>query len=160
MFSIEKKAWQLIRRHMLALLLAAGVLLSAWVRFAARGYVSWDMTHAFLPWHEQFRAGGLAALKTGVGDYSLASLPVSQLSDSVIDQVLQSVSLPAPIASILQNNLKSQAFAGTKLTEVDIPAGVSISADAFDGTGLVAIYCHDQATVNYAVSHGYVAVVD
>ena len=72
MFSIEKKAWQLIRRHMLALLLAAGVLLSAWVRFAARGYVSWDMTHAFLPWHEQFRAGGLAALKTGVGDYSLA----------------------------------------------------------------------------------------
>ena len=54
-----------------------------------------------------------------VGDYSLASLPVSQLSDSVIDQVLQSVSLPAPIASILQNNLKSQAFAGTGLTTVN-----------------------------------------
>lgn len=64
---------------------------------------------------------------------------------------------PAPAGL---KTIESQAFAGTKLTEVDIPAGVSISADAFDGTGLVAIYCHDQETVNYAVSHGYVAVVD
>lgn len=56
--------------------------------------------------------------------------------------------------------IESQAFADTKLTEIDIPAGVSIADDAFDGTGLVAIYAHDQNTVSYAVQHGYVAVVD
>ena len=54
----------------------------------------------------------------------------------------------------------SEAFAGTKLTEIDIPAGVEIAADAFDGTGLVAIYCHDQGTVDYALQHGFVAVVE
>ena len=56
--------------------------------------------------------------------------------------------------------IESQAFAGTQLTEVDIPAGVSIAADAFEGTGLMAIYCHDQDTINYAVSNGFIAVVD
>ncbi len=56
--------------------------------------------------------------------------------------------------------IESQAFAGTQLTEIDIPAGVSIAADAFDGTGLIAIYCHDQATIDYAVQNGYVAVVE
>ena len=56
--------------------------------------------------------------------------------------------------------IQSQAFAGTRLTEVDIPAGVSIAPDAFDGTGLIAIYCHDQDTIDYAVGNGYVAVVE
>ena len=56
--------------------------------------------------------------------------------------------------------IESEAFAGTKLTEIDIPAGVGIAADAFDGTGLVAIYCHDQETVDYALQHGFAAVVE
>ena len=57
--------------------------------------------------------------------------------------------------------IESQAFAGTSLTEVDIPAGVSIAADAFDGTGLVAVYTHnDPNTIQWAVDHGYVALTD
>lgn len=63
--------------------------------------------------------------------------------------------LPANITRI-----ESEAFAGTKLTEIDIPAGVEIADDAFDGTGLVAIYCHDQETIDYAVRHGYKAIVE
>ncbi len=56
--------------------------------------------------------------------------------------------------------IESQAFVGTKLTEIDVPAGVSIADDAFNNTGLVAIYAHDQGTVNYALDKGYVPVVD
>ena len=41
-----------------------------------------------------------------VGDYNLASTPVSQLSDDVITRVLESVSLPKSISSILEGNLK------------------------------------------------------
>lgn len=54
-----------------------------------------------------------------VGDYSLASTPVSQLSDNVITQVLQSVNLPAPIASILRGNMQGQVFSDAGLTTVN-----------------------------------------
>ena len=64
-------------------------------------------------------------------------------------------SVPADLKTI-----ESQAFAGTQPTEIDIPAGVSIANDAFDGTGLIAIYAHDQDTIDFAVEHGYVAVVE
>ena len=56
---------------------------------------------------------------TRVGDYGLASTPVGQLTDGLIDQVLQSVSLPDPIASILQNNLRNESFLGTGLSTVN-----------------------------------------
>jgi len=70
---------------------------------------------------------------------------------------------PAGTVAELPANLtmiERQAFAGTKLTEIDIPEGVtSIAADAFDGTGLIAIYAHNIATVEWAVEHGFVAVI-
>ena len=55
-----------------------------------------------------------------------------------------------------------EAFAGTKMTEVDIPAGVVTIEDyAFDGSGLVGIYTHNNpAAVQYATSNGYVAIVE
>ena len=56
--------------------------------------------------------------------------------------------------------IESEAFAGTKFTEVDIPAGVEIAADAFDDTGLIAVYAHDQNTIDWAVSNGFVAITD
>ncbi len=54
-----------------------------------------------------------------------------------------------------------EAFAGTKLTEISIPAGVqSISEDAFEGTGLIAIYTNgNQATQYYAMRHRFVIVI-
>ena len=57
--------------------------------------------------------------------------------------------------------IESEAFAGTKLTEIDIPAGVSIAADAFRDTGLIAVYTHnDPDTVDWAVSNGVVALTE
>ena len=56
--------------------------------------------------------------------------------------------------------IESEAFANTTFTEIDIPAGVSIADDAFKDSSLIAIYAHDQDTIDYAVSHGMVAVVD
>ena len=54
-----------------------------------------------------------------VGDYSLASTPVNQLSDGIVQRVLESVALPKPIASILEANLKTQSFQGTGLNTVN-----------------------------------------
>lgn len=54
-----------------------------------------------------------------VGDYDLAAANVSQLSDSLVNQVLESVSLPQSIQNILRSNLSNQAFAGTGLSTVN-----------------------------------------
>ena len=53
-----------------------------------------------------------------VGDSNLANTPVSQLTDGVISQVLNSVSLPEPIASILENN---QTPEGIRVPKVLVP---------------------------------------
>ncbi len=67
-----------------------------------------------------------------VGDYSLASTPVSQLSDNVITQVLNSVSLPDPIATILKGNLKNQSFSSAGLTTVNDYVSNTVVAAAID----------------------------
>ncbi|MCI5565494.1 MAG: CvpA family protein [Clostridiales bacterium] len=54
-----------------------------------------------------------------VGDYDLAAANVSQLSDSLINQVLENVSLPQSIQNILRSNLSNQSFAGTGLSTVN-----------------------------------------
>ena len=67
------------------------------------------------------------------------------------------------IAKVPANTTKieSQAFAGTKFTEVDIPAGVEIAEDAFAGSELIAVYTHnDQDSIDWAVSHEIVAVTE
>ena len=57
--------------------------------------------------------------------------------------------------------IESEAFAGTKIREVDIPAGVEIAEDAFMDSGLIAVYTHnDEDTIQWAVSHGVVAVTE
>ena len=54
-----------------------------------------------------------------VGDYDLAAANVSQLSDSLINQVLENVSLPQSIQNIPRSNLSNQSFAGTGLSTVN-----------------------------------------
>ncbi len=65
--------------------------------------------------------------------------------------------LPAALTEI-----GAEAFAGIPLTEVDIPGGVArIDDSAFDGTGLVAVYTHNnRIVIDYAVNHGYVALTE
>ncbi len=75
-----------------------------------------------------------------VGDYSLASTPVSQLNDNVIQQVLNSVSLPEPIANILQSNLKTQAFSGTGLTTVNDYVSNTVVGIAVNILSFIAVY--------------------
>ena len=77
---------------------------------------------------------------TRVGDYSLASTPVSQLSDNVITQVLNSVNLPAPIASILQGNMKGQVFSGAGLTTVNEYVSNTVVAVAVNVLCFIAVF--------------------
>lgn len=55
----------------------------------------------------------------------------------------------------------SEAFAGISIRQIDIPATVtSIAEDAFDGCGLAAIYARNPYVLEWAVGHGFVAVVE
>ena len=66
------------------------------------------------------------------------------------------ITLPAAITEI-----ESEAFAGTRITEADIPAGTEIADDAFAGTGLIAVYTHnDEDTIDWAVRNGIVALTE
>ncbi len=53
-----------------------------------------------------------------LGDLNLSQTAVSTLSGSGIAEVLNRVSLPAPLATLLRNNLENQAFASAGLTKV------------------------------------------
>lgn len=64
-----------------------------------------------------------------VGDRSLASVPVSSLSRSVVDTVLSSVALPKQLADILEHNLLTEALAGSgRVTVNDYVSGTIVGA--------------------------------
>ncbi|MBR1584738.1 MAG: CvpA family protein [Clostridia bacterium] len=75
-----------------------------------------------------------------VGDYNLASTPVNQLSDGVIRQVLSSVSLPEPIANILENNLRARTFEGTGLTTVNDYVSNTVVAVAVNALSFIVCF--------------------
>lgn len=54
-----------------------------------------------------------------VGDYELASSQVSGVSGSMLDTILKSVSLPAPIEAALRDNIVTRAFQGQGLNTVN-----------------------------------------
>ena len=56
---------------------------------------------------------------TRVQDYDLANMPVDQLNDELIARVLAKTSLPAPIATILESNLRGRVFASAGLVRVN-----------------------------------------
>lgn len=89
---------------------------------------------------------------TRVGDYSLASTPVSQLSDGVIQQVLDSVALPESIASILRGNLKNQTFEGTGLTTVNDYVSNTVVAVAVNILCFIAVYALCYLVLSVIVS--------
>ena len=47
---------------------------------------------------------------TKLGDQALAGSSVTSLTDTGITEILNKVSLPAPLSTLLQNNLKNQVF--------------------------------------------------
>ena len=87
-----------------------------------------------------------------VGDYSLASTPVEQLSDGVIAQVLDSVSLPAPIANILENNLRTRAFTGTGLNTVNDYVSNTVVAVAVNALSFIACFALSYLVLSVLIS--------
>lgn len=87
-----------------------------------------------------------------VGDYSLASTPVSQLSDGLVTQVLESVSLPSPIASILESNLKSQVFSGTGLSTVNDYVSNTVVAVAVNALSYLGCFIVSYLVLSVIVS--------
>lgn len=54
-----------------------------------------------------------------VGDYELASAPVSQVGGNLLETVLGSVSFPEAIKALLRDNIITQAFRGSSLATVN-----------------------------------------
>lgn len=54
-----------------------------------------------------------------VGDYELASSPITRVSGNLLETVLGSVSFPEPIENLLRDNIITQAFSGSGLATVN-----------------------------------------
>lgn len=54
-----------------------------------------------------------------VGDFDLASSAVAGISQSTVETILKSVSLPEPLAQVLRENLLTNAFASTGVRSVN-----------------------------------------
>jgi len=54
-----------------------------------------------------------------VGDYELATSPVTRVGGNLLDTVLGSVSFPEPIKALLKDNIVTQAFSGSNLATVN-----------------------------------------
>lgn len=87
-----------------------------------------------------------------VGDYSLASTPVDQLSEDVISQVVQSVSLPSSIANILQNNLRSRTFDNIGLSTVNDYVSNTVVAVAVNALCFIACFALCYLVLSVIVS--------
>ncbi len=87
-----------------------------------------------------------------VGDYSLASTPVSQISDGMIEQVLNNVSLPASIESILKKNLQNEVFAGTELKTVNDYVSNTVVAVALNVLCFIACFALSYMVLSVVVS--------
>ncbi len=55
---------------------------------------------------------------TRIGDQTLAQQNVAGLTSGAIEQILNRVSLPGPLKTLLQNNLQQQVFSGEGITRV------------------------------------------
>ncbi len=76
---------------------------------------------AYLSGNEQIRTilANYSDAVFRVGDYELASSPVIQVSGSQLQTVLDSVSFPEPLKSLLKDNIITQAFSGKGLASVN-----------------------------------------
>lgn len=88
-----------------------------------------------------------------VGDYDLAQTEVSQdLPQQVIQTVLDSVSLPGPIASILRKNLESASFSGTRLTTVNDYVQNTVVASAISVLSFILCFIAAYAVLSILMS--------
>lgn len=87
-----------------------------------------------------------------VGDFNLASTPVDQLNDSVISRVLQSVSLPQPIANILETNLRTRNFEEIGLRSVNEYVSHTVVAVAVDALCFIACFAACYLVLSILVS--------
>lgn len=71
MTKIEKKIWDWICSHILELAVVLGSILSLLARYGMRDFVSRDMSSYLLPWFDEIKTGGIAALNHTVGNYNM-----------------------------------------------------------------------------------------
>lgn len=87
-----------------------------------------------------------------VGDFDLASTEVRSLSADVIDTVLKSVSLPEPLAKILQGNLSTQAFAQTNVKTINDYVTNTIVSTAVDVLCFLVVFAVCYAVVSLVLN--------
>ncbi len=87
-----------------------------------------------------------------VGDYDLASTPVSQLGDQTLTQILENVNLPEQISTILENNLRGQVFSSVGLSSVNDYVSNTIVAVVIHALSFILCFAVSYLVLSVLVS--------
>lgn len=87
-----------------------------------------------------------------VGDFDLANTEVGNLSSSVIDTVLKSVSLPPPLADLLRGNLSSQAFRQAGVSTINDYVTNTIVSTVVDVLCFLLVFAVSYALISLVLS--------
>lgn len=87
-----------------------------------------------------------------VGDYDLASTDVSQMDDSLISRVLDSVNLPDSIESVLRGNLETRNYQNAGLSTVNDYVSNTVVAVALDILCFIAAFALSYLVLSLVVS--------
>lgn len=87
-----------------------------------------------------------------VGDYDLASTDVSQMDDSLISRVLDSVNLPDSIENVLRGNLETRNYQNAGLSTVNDYVSNTVVAVALDILCFIAAFALSYLVLSLVVS--------
>ena len=139
MTNLEKKLWDFVVKHKLAMLVIISTVFSLVLRFPMRNFISGDMRESLIPWYDSIKGmGGFKALSTQVGDYNIpyqtlialmTYLPLTHVHAYKLLSTLFDFALGAAVAGcvyeITKNGMKS-AFA--YIATVNLPIVILDSA--------------------------------
>ena len=86
-----------------------------------------------------------------VGDFDLASSPVVSIGRSTIETMLRSVSLPEPLAKVLEQNLLNQSFGGGQTT-VNTYVSNTIIAAAVQVISYLLVFAAAYIVLSFIIS--------
>lgn len=127
----------------------------------AAGVLSFPLTFRFFPYLTSFLGSNPAVIEmlasytdasTLVGNYSLATTTVAGISESSLQAVINSLSLPESILNILYSNLTQNVFASSGLVTVNDYVTYTIVVIVLQAVCFIITYLSISAALHFIIT--------